>query len=821
MQSGRLFLSDTLVWCHEYNDLMTEISADVEVFNDSSCFLDSDRDGFSDQFEVDNGLDPFTATLDIDQDGIANEDDNDNDNDGLPDEYDFTPFDASNESEPIIVFENGTVGPEWDEGIRAYDESIGWDTCLEPEGCPSIDWAIVNDEQRGDVLEVTYPENAQWAGIFISSSDSVDLRGARENGVLRFDIKSIQRDGDIYAQVGCGPSCGGGYVNFIDNSLNEWKSIIIPVQDLIPNGPNGFDLDLENVKAAIVLEASAGSTFRIDNVFYDCQSPICDGSNLPINAGEGFIYEFIDDGIELTGCQGECPSELIIPESIDGHTVTSIGIRAFYGDGSADAITSVHLPNSIKVIGKAAFMHNRLESLTISAGVTRIEEQAFSNNRLTSVILPDSINFIGSGAFFANNLTSINNLNQSIIFGGGDQGSFDVNPGVDNGEWRYFPLLDEMILFGCSEQCPTDLVIPEYIDDLKVTRIGESAFENQQLNSVIIPPNVSQIGVFAFAENNLTTLNLPNGLELISHGAFESNTLENIYYCNETYDGGDIDGITPQYSESCDLDQGNDAVSSPYQSVSISGEPVGLLGETLKLSVSYDVSDDEDDLTGLGLRMHYDSSALSFITFDSVLESDNISALGPIQDTLDIDNDSSTDQYISASWASLHIDWPGTLPTDLFSAIFEVSNNVILSQTDINFSAISTTAGYEFSGEPYNLNIIPGSWDFDGNGAVDALTDGLLLLRHAFGLSGSALTDYAVSPDSPNTAAEIETHMNRIMSIADIDGDGNVGALTDGLLLLRYAFELRGDNLVANVISNNATRTSLANIESYIEAHMP
>ena len=847
MQSGSINLNNTQIWCYEYDELMAEIATDVEVIYDSSCILDSDQDGFSDQFETDYGLDPFTATLDIDQDGIANEDDNDNDNDGLPDEHDFAPFDAANESESIIVFENGTVGPEWDEGIRAYDESIDWNSCLVPEDCPSIDWAMVNDEERGDVLEVTYPENGQWAGIFISSSDSVDLRGARENGVLRFDIKSIQRNGNIYAQVGCGPHCAGGYVNFIDDSLNEWQSIIIPVQDLTSNGWDGFDLDLENVKAAIVLEAGAGSTFRIDNVFYDCQSPICDGSNLPINAGAGFTYEFIEDGIELTGCQGECPSELIIPESIDGHSVTSIGIRAFYGDGSAEAISSVQIPNSIKAIGNGAFMHNRLESLTIPASVIRIGEQAFLNNNLTSLILPDSSISIGHRAFYANDLSGIENLNHDIIFVEENtenyQPPFDGNTGNDNGEWRYFPVNEELILFGCSEQCPTDLVIPEYIDGFLVTKIGQSAFENQQLNSVIFPQKVDHIGFSAFVGNSLSTVSLPSSLELISHFAFgdnqivtlnipsssfilewdvfEGNPLETIYYCNETYDGGDIDGITPQYNESCDLNQGNDDVSSPYQSVAIKGEPVGLLGENLQLTVSYDVSDGEDDLTGLGLRMHYDSSVLTFVTFDSVLESNNISALGPIQDTQDIDNDSSTDQYISASWASLYIDWPGGLPADLFNAIFEVSNNETLSQTDINFSAISTTAGYGFSGEPYNLNIIAGSWDFDGNGAVDALTDGLLLLRHAFGLSGSTLTDFAVSPDSPNTATEIETHMNRIMSIADIDGDGNVDALTDGLLLLRYAFELRGDNLVANVISDNAARTSSAGIESYIEAHMP
>lgn len=55
----------------------------------------------------------------------------------------------------------------------------------------------------------------------------------------------------------------------------------------------------------------------------------------------------------------------------------------------------------------------------------------------------------------------------------------------------------------------------------------------------------------------------------------------------------------------------------------------------------------------------------------------------------------------------------------------------------------------------------------------------------------------------------------------DIDRSGSVDALTDGLILLRYFFGLRGENLVNDVVSLEATRTSVADIEAYIESHMP
>jgi hypothetical protein len=55
----------------------------------------------------------------------------------------------------------------------------------------------------------------------------------------------------------------------------------------------------------------------------------------------------------------------------------------------------------------------------------------------------------------------------------------------------------------------------------------------------------------------------------------------------------------------------------------------------------------------------------------------------------------------------------------------------------------------------------------------------------------------------------------------DIDQNGSFDALTDGLILLRYAFGLTGDNLINGVISPDANRTSAADIEAYIESHMP
>ena len=113
------------------------------------------------------------------------------------------------------------------------------------------------------------------------------------------------------------------------------------------------------------------------------------------------------------------------------------------------------------------------------------------------------------------------------------------------------------------------------------------------------------------------------------------------------------------------------------------------------------------------------------------------------------------------------------------------------------------------------------SWDFDGNGEADALTDGLLLLRYTFDLRGDSLTNGAIALNSPMTAQQVQELMNSIASIADIDGNGDIDALTDGLLLLRYLFDLVGDPLINGTIGSGATRTSSEQVVQYIESLLP
>ncbi len=117
-----------------------------------------------------------------------------------------------------------------------------------------------------------------------------------------------------------------------------------------------------------------------------------------------------------------------------------------------------------------------------------------------------------------------------------------------------------------------------------------------------------------------------------------------------------------------------------------------------------------------------------------------------------------------------------------------------------------------------------GDWDIDDNGQADALTDGLMFLRYAFGLSGVSLVNGLISSDSVHTTpAAIESELAIVFAESgDIDGSGGeVDALTDGLLLLRYLFGLSGDSLTAGVVGTGATLTDSSDLEAYMSGLMP
>ncbi len=70
--------------------------------------------------------------------------------------------------------------------------------------------------------------------------------------------------------------------------------------------------------------------------------------------------------------------------------------------------------------------------------------------------------------------------------------------------------------------------IPSKLNGMPVSSIGENAFYNNPLTSVIIPNGVTKIGTNAFRFNKLTSVIIPNTVTSIGGGAFSENQLKNV-----------------------------------------------------------------------------------------------------------------------------------------------------------------------------------------------------------------------------------------------------------------------------------------------------
>jgi subtilisin family serine protease len=113
--------------------------------------------------------------------------------------------------------------------------------------------------------------------------------------------------------------------------------------------------------------------------------------------------------------------------------------------------------------------------------------------------------------------------------------------------------------------------------------------------------------------------------------------------------------------------------------------------------------------------------------------------------------------------------------------------------------------------------------DVDGDGIFDA-TDAQMALRRLTGASGATITGgmsfraCASRTDGTSVAAFVDAQAIAASAPKpfDIDGDGVVNPLTDGLMILRVALGLTGDAVVANAVAPGAPRNAWAAIRPYL-----
>ena len=288
-----------------------------------------------------------------------------------------------------------------------------------------------------------------------------------------------------------------------------------------------------------------GVKFRENGIYYN----ITETTN-------GFCLEVIYDSYYTYSGNKVIPEYLVFHG--DTLFVERIGENAF----KKCSIYSVTMPNTIKTIGKSAFLGcSNIISITIPSSVETIGNGAFAEcTSITAVEIPNSVKRIEAGAFYACKNLSFITFSKSLCDVGYD--AFGYTKWYDsksNGlvyagpvAYKYKGKMSKGTSvkisngkLGIAEQCFLDctgmssITIPE-----SVVNIGESAFRGcKGLNSIIIPNSVTHIsnnmlsgcsniteinlgsyveaiGSYAFAYTNVSKINLPEGLKVIGDYAF-------------------------------------------------------------------------------------------------------------------------------------------------------------------------------------------------------------------------------------------------------------------------------------------------------------
>jgi hypothetical protein len=127
------------------------------------------------------------------------------------------------------------------------------------------------------------------------------------------------------------------------------------------------------------------------------------------------------------------------------------------------------------------------------------------------------------------------------------------------------------------------------------------------------------------------------------------------------------------------------------------------------------------------------------------------------------------------------------------------------------FAAWSTALG----ATPVACNL-----DIDGVDGAKAATDGLMVERYLRNARGAALTS-AAKQDGLNATA-IETNIQRLLTagLLDIDGNGTVDAATDGVLLLRALFGFRDAALTDGALGAAPATGMWRNTGALIRAYL-
>lgn len=231
---------------------------------------------------------------------------------------------------------------------------------------------------------------------------------------------------------------------------------------------------------------------------------------------EDFTYEIVSESkktAQITKYSGTA-TEIVIPDTMDGYSIVSIGEKAFYFNKTLVTIT---IPEGITSVDKYAFsLCENLEIINLPKSLTIVEDWAFSyNHNLRKIHFYDNVKSFGSCVF-----RECFNLTEISVSDNNDYLTSENNVLFNKDKSKLL----------CYPTGKTDL---KYIVPESVTSIDNSAFAFcKNISEVIILGSVTELPLWTFEEcTALEKVTIPQTVESIDLDAFEGcKSLTDVYY---------------------------------------------------------------------------------------------------------------------------------------------------------------------------------------------------------------------------------------------------------------------------------------------------
>ncbi|WP_200988936.1 Calx-beta domain-containing protein [Anabaenopsis elenkinii] len=243
-------------------------------------------------------------------------------------------------------------------------------------------------------------------------------------------------------------------------------------------------------------------------------------------------------------------------------------------------------------------------------------------------------------------------------------------------------------------------------------------------------------------------------------------------------------------------------------------------GGNVSIPLFYNTSTGNNTVTGISLRLHYNSNELTFQNAENLFDKDLFVNVDNLADSGDFDNNPNTDKFIQFGYADSEGNWPNQpLPLKLGDFNFTTTGN--FEGTQLNVTSDNLAPGYSLETDPIFVRKQAWNLDIDGDGEIKALSDGIMIVRYLFGptaFPGEKLIEGAIAPNATRNLAEIQAYLQQGVDnkYLDIDGNGQINALSDGIMIVRHIFGTFPDEqLTEGAIAPDATR-DLTQIQAYL-----